>query len=620
MAETLEWLQQLSDELLKVEALAREAVSDVQMSLSRGKKDKYTSYNSVLSTVAVLKKAYYLTEDLKYLRDSPDWQSQVPRGFEELTRSLEGMSDELKTLESRLESLSKTADSLLLVSLEYDEVIKNPTYSKEVAVAECWQEGKGGQVSCTGDVGVGELSREAVELSERLLSSEPVRLLELEGRKLSEMLESDEITKHHIEFVLMNIDTLKKVLSTHSGEQQIEWAPYRDALKLAYATEKLRNKLFQICMTGNRIRTIKWITRLGRDDEEGDEEEEEEFEGVAGQKLKRLAEAMNAACTLEDLARDVARSKYIDRETTSGGLKSRRLIAIQTEVSMKKEYIDAFRNAREALGRPVGWFIPNAREGEKLKPTAVVNDLANYVHVVAEEIKKLSIDTADNCILERDTNPLLVEVCRSWSTSASINSDDYSSEDTPALIGYASGKKLYLRVGSAPGHATVIEKLNGKARVEYYDSDEPVMEVMMSLLEDIVGCRCEYQSESERSVCSCPLETEDDAVRLGAVISRATSMDYRYADYYNDVRDSYEQEYESEEEENEDNEEEEDEYNEEEEWYDEADIREEAIDKLYHDEKSIVEDTIEELLKNKRSSGNRITSTSNLLMAEIITR
>jgi hypothetical protein len=374
-------------------------------------------------------------------------------------------------------------------------------------------------------------------------------------------------------------------------------------------------------MTGNRIRTIKWITRLGRDDEEGDEEEEKELEGIAGQKLKRLADAMNVACTLEDLARDVARSKYIDRETTSGGLKSRRLIAIQTEVSMKKEYIDAFRNAREALGRPVGWFIPNSKEGEKLKPTAVVNDLANYVHVVAEEIKKLSIDTADNCILERDTNPLLVEVCRSWSTSVSLNLNDYSGEDTPALIGYASGKKLYLRVGSAPGHATVIEKKNGKARVEYYDSDEPVIEVMMSLLEDIVGCGCEYQSESGRSVCSCPLEDEEDAVRLGAVISRATSMDYRYADYYNDVRDYYyELEYENEEEEDEDNEEEEDEYNEEEEWYDEEDIREKAIDYLYYDEKNIVEDTIKELLNNKRSSGNKITSTSSLLMAEIITR
>jgi hypothetical protein len=369
-------------------------------------------------------------------------------------------------------------------------------------------------------------------------------------------------------------------------------------------------------MTGNRIESIKWVINL-RKDKEG---EEEEFEGVARQKLNRLAKAMKVACTLENLASDVASLKYINRETTSGGLKLRRLIAIQTEVSMKKEYIDAFRRAREALNRPVGWFIPNSKEGEKLKPTAVVNDLANYVHVVAEEIKKLSIDTADNCILERDTNPLLVEVCRSWSKSVSLNLKDYSSEDTPELIGYASGKKLYLRVGSAPGHATVIEKKNGKARVEYYDSDEPVIEVMMSLLEDIVGCGCEYQSESGRSVCSCPLETEEDAVKLGAVISRATSMDYRYADYYNDIRDYYEQEYESEEEENEDNEEEEDEYNEEEEWYDEADIREEAIDNLYYDEKNIVEDTIEKLLKNKRSSGNRITSASNLLMAEIITR
>jgi hypothetical protein len=581
MAETLEWLQQLSDELLDVEALAREAVSDVQMSLSRGKKDKYTSYNSVLSTVAVLKKAYYITETLKILRESLGKQGHMSHSFE-------GVSDELKTLESRLERPSKTADSLLLQDYEYDKVLENPTYKSEVAIAECWREGEGGKVSCTGDVGVSELAREAVELSERLLSSEPVRLLESEGRKL---IESDEITEHYIEYALTDIDALKNVLPTLRREHQLEWAPYSDALKLAYATEKLKDELNQLCMTGNWIGSVKQIINL-RKYKEG---EEEEFEGVARQKLNRIAEAMKAACTLENLASDVASSKYIDRETTSGDLKLSNLIAIQTEVSMKKEYIDAFMRAREALNRPVGWFIPNSKEGEKLKPTAVVNDLANYVHVVAEEIKKLSKNTTDNCLLEQETEPLLAEVCRSWSKSASLNLKDYSGEDTPSLIGYASGKKLYLRVGSASGHATVVEKKNGNARIEYYDNDSPVRDVMMSLLEDIVGCEC--KDYPGRSVCSCPLETEEDAVKLGAVISRATSMDYRYVDYYNDVKNSYKLAHKN-----------------------KVDIREETMNKLYHDEKVIVEDTIEELLKNESSSDNRITSTSSLLMAEIITR
>ncbi|MGC9106570.1 MAG: hypothetical protein ACP5IE_00045 [Infirmifilum sp.] len=581
--ETFKRLQRLSDELLDAEALAREAVSDVQMSLSRGKKDKYTSYNSVLSTAATLNKASHLIEDLKYLRDFIWWQAQITYGFGEKIRSLEGMRDELEKLESRINDLNNNVYQLLVDDREIDKVLETPTYKSDAVIAECWYEGEGDQVSCTGDVGASKLARETVELSERLLSSEPVRLLESEGRKL---IESNQGNRYSIKTALMNIDELKNVLSTLRREQQLEWAPYSDALKLAYATEKLREKLHQLCEESSSLASIKWITKVGSNDY--DEWEEEDIEGVERQKVNRLAEAMDVACTLEGLARDVASLKQIDGEN---------YFVIQTKVRMNIEYIDAFMRAREELGRPVGWFIPNARDGEELSPTAVVNDLANYVHVIAEEIKKISKSTTDNCLLEQDTEPLLAEVCRSWSTSASLNLDDYSREDTPALIGYASGKKLYLRVGSASGHATVVEKKNGNARIEYYDTDEPVRKVMMSLLEDIVGCECNDHPGSGRSICSCPLETEENAVKLGAVISRATSMDYRYADYYYDIRDYHEQEYISEEE-----------------------IREAAMIKLYYNEKNIVEDTIKKLLNNKRSIGNRITSTSNLLMAEIITR
>jgi tetratricopeptide (TPR) repeat protein len=532
-------LLQLPDKLLEVESLAREAVSDVQLSLAKGKKDKYANYSPVLVASRALSSSITLIDMLHRLRDIAKQLGPRGHGLEELGRAVERVKGELEKLDTELATLKESR----FMQYRYLPARRD---SYKLAVAECELTSEREPISCTGELGAEEVAERVATLAERILSLEPVKLLESRGKEIFESVSIESIAclpddehcqafknaTYSLSQALEKIQNMREALSMVRRAPPLEWAPYSDALKLVRATEGLYQQLVEMCIAG---RSVKGMVM-------GVENAEKRLAGVV--------KALEAACDLDDLALatavfEPAIGDWWREEGLTGERKQRRgLVVVSTSVRVAKKHLDAFRRAREALGRPIGWFIPNAREGEELKPTAVVNDLANYVHVVAEEIKKLMASTAGNCILEQDTEPLLAKVCLSWSEAVSegFSKGDYHSEDKSVLIGYTSGKKLYLRVGSAPGHATVIEKLNGKARVEYYDSDEPVREVMMSLLEDIVGCECDDKPESEKSVCSCPLETEEDAVKLGAVISRATSMDYRLGDIARKFISEYEEE------------------------------------------------------------------------------
>ncbi|MGC9106568.1 MAG: hypothetical protein ACP5IE_00035 [Infirmifilum sp.] len=532
-------LLQLPDKLLEAESQAREAVSDVQMSLVNGKKDKYANYSPVWVASRALSSSITLIDMLHRLRDIAKKLGPRGHGLEELGRAIERVKGELKKLDTELATLKESR------FMQYRFLPARGDPYKQ-AVAECELSSEREPISCTDELGAEEVAERVATLAERLLSLEPVKLLESRGKEIYESVNNESIfylpsDEHYQDFyiatyslrqALEEIQIMRKALSMVRRAPPLEWAPYSDALKLVNATEGLLQQLFEMCSAGNSVKGMV----------KGVENAEKRLAGVV--------EALEAACDLQDLALAVgffesAIGDWWREEGLTGERKQRRgLVVVSTSVRVAKKHLDAFRRAREALNRPVGWFIPNARDGEELKPTAVVNDLANYVHVVAEEIKKLMASTAGNCLLEQDTEPLLAKVCLSWSEAVSegFSKGDYHSEDKSVLIGYTSGKKLYLRVGSAPGHATVIEKLNGKARVEYYDDDRPVRKVMMSLLEDIVGCECDDKPRSERSVCSCPLETEEDAVRLGAVISRATSMDYRLGDIARKFISEYEEE------------------------------------------------------------------------------
>jgi hypothetical protein len=248
---------------------------------------------------------------------------------------------------------------------------------------------------------------------------------------------------------------------------------------------------------------------------------EEEPEAKAGM-FSRTVELLSELCGATELAYKARRAAESCLEEGECGLR----------VRVESDDIKPFVKVRGLTGRPVGWMVTQG-PGE-YSVTAVLNDLANLVHVAAEEVMKVAGKwVSEICISGVGSDRLLERVCEEWSRAVdSFNAaGDYPlHRDYFACFGYVHGKKLYLRVGDAPGHATIVEKLDGRAKLEYYDEDDEIRYGMSHLLSKFAGCECEDLRSSRVLRCECPLEGEEHARRLAAVMARATSMDLRLQD------------------------------------------------------------------------------------------
>jgi len=100
----------------------------------------------------------------------------------------------------------------------------------------------------------------------------------------------------------------------------------------------------------------------------------------------------------------------------------------------------------------------------------------------------------------------------------------YHDEDYHALEGWVVGDKVYLRVGSAEKHRTLVDLENGT--LEYWDKDMPVNKVLKNLLEKYAGLDCKAHEYG----VSCTGVTDKNMEKVALALSMATSMDLRIRD------------------------------------------------------------------------------------------
>ncbi|RLE87842.1 MAG: hypothetical protein DRJ67_03645, partial [Thermoprotei archaeon] len=282
---------------------------------------------------------------------------------------------------------------------------------------------------------------------------------------------------------------LEEVL--RGARERVEGPSYRAALAAAKAASKLREALEALCYSDFRDRTLSVASR--------------------------------AACVLRGLAEEVGGTAAV------GG---RLRVFLNPRVRVRGEHVEAFKRAGEALGRRIGFVLPDLKPGSEASAAIVLNDLANYVHVMGEEMVKRGARATGfrrrgRCYIETGSDRLLEELCIAWDKATSLSASEYIAADAQALSGMVRGRTAQIRLGNARGHAAEVEKLDGRARLKYYDYDGDVRAVMETLLEDLAGCACEDKPEVPVLLCECPLESREDAVKLGAALSRATTMDIR---------------------------------------------------------------------------------------------
>ena len=488
-------LHSLSDWLLNVEAKIRDAVTRVQLDLANGKLSEYATRESRSEAFDYLRDIRYVEANYNTVVRTVREAGLDGREIDEATGELERVAQELSNITSAGEKVLRE------VTKYYGCSSINTSVDQPSIVANC----SGG--SCT------TIPHSALEIvkSAYYRGGEVARSAFRALRTLRDVTGNtsdgtNDILAERInsaELAMWGLTIHKENISLYPDTAR--WAEYESARAFAEATEEAKQALEHICESTSKIE------RLYIDLKQASAEK-------LSSSIKALEEYARVACDLKDLMPMVA---VLDRESGC--------FSVSLGVRASEKYVEAFRRARALTGRPVGWFIPNWDRKEDLNPTAVMNDVASFIHVYAEELRKVTSNDRmeGHCILG-EGDKLVEEVCREWSRAVDEFMSDYAEEDYPRLFGYVTGKRLYMRVGSMAEHSTVVERLNGKARVEYYDFDRDVREEMSGLLSEFAGCACEDLPTAGKLECTCPLSNEDHARRIGAVVARATSMDIRF--------------------------------------------------------------------------------------------
>jgi hypothetical protein len=390
--------------------------------------------------------------------------------------------------------------------------------------------------SCTTDNDYEKLAMKMLSLIDKLNSLNSVKLLREVGSDALEYIKSvynetyiryrenmnKEITDH-LSFLKNVSDDLRatldcinrldeiKVESDNFLGKRVKWVPYQSISKIVSATEDLLMHLGKLCLLGDSIYGM-----IELQDEKG---------------RNRFAKALYSSCIIADTVRNLVHLDNI-YDNIGDYSKSKKIVTLRQEVKVKPNYIensvDWFKTASRALGKPVGFLIPSARVLGKLSVSDVLEDFADYMHVMAKEIKKRTIDGL-NCLVEKNSDKQLVELCSAWSRAIEKNEDEYRSMDIDmeGAVGYIHDNKMYLRAQSPPDHRIIVTKEDDKVNLKYYNSETSVLKVMSELLEEYSDCSCREEPE-EFLRCTCPLENSEDVYRLATVISRATGIESRF--------------------------------------------------------------------------------------------
>ncbi len=246
--------------------------------------------------------------------------------------------------------------------------------------------------------------------------------------------------------------------------------------------------------------------------------------------------ASHAGCLMKDLVRKAG--GYAEIEGKS-------YIFLNDTVRLDRIDIEAFKLAEEGLGKKVGFAIPYSKEGDEIKASEVLNDITNFIHEYAGVLFRVKLPMeatvtkeVGRCEIVVGSDKLLEDLCLFWDKAVSHSLGSYMAVDVSPLRGMVFGKRGDFTVGNAVGHKTVFIKEDDTVKVSYYDRDGHIRYAMDRLFSEIAGCTCEDKVEFLE--CTCKLTNKDDALKLGAILSRATTMDIRYEEA--EIREEYETE------------------------------------------------------------------------------
>ncbi|NPA70787.1 MAG: hypothetical protein GXO26_08255 [Crenarchaeota archaeon] len=158
---------------------------------------------------------------------------------------------------------------------------------------------------------------------------------------------------------------------------------------------------------------------------------------------------------------------------------------------------------------------------------AVIDGLANCIHVAAEELAKINKHgrRVGRCIIVGYADPRIIELCKKWTDLVEKyhNMGIYLEEDYNSLIGIGRGLSLDLRVGSSPGHAMKIDFKNGT--LKYYDSDMNVIDTVRVFIEKHLDGSCMYDYANQELTCRFDPGADKVSDKLAWIAANVTSLD-----------------------------------------------------------------------------------------------
>ena len=247
--------------------------------------------------------------------------------------------------------------------------------------------------------------------------------------------------------------------------------------------------------------------------------------------VKPLIDLLEAAQTIEDIVREVGAFIRVQKHNGARAFRVEERISVVEPVyaNETKTIRGKFERLAKLLGRRyVGMMVHLKPE---LSWAAIVNDIANAVHILAEELTRRGIEAKFATIGKKvdvliEPHPLLEKLAKLWDeiTEEYYRRGLYLAEDYSALYGTLEGNELSLRVGSAAGHATHVVVEDNTLRLRYYDAD---YSVNMRIKQELEACGCECKLVEDGVECVCRNVSSDALECIARTIASATSMDIR---------------------------------------------------------------------------------------------
>lgn len=157
-----------------------------------------------------------------------------------------------------------------------------------------------------------------------------------------------------------------------------------------------------------------------------------------------------------------------------------------------------------------------------------LNDLAACIHRLAEFMLENMVEKVGKVYMSPDASPDAARVAVAWDRATEYlkSKNMYASFDYNALTAWVTGNKVYLRVGSAAGHRTVVDL--GGGTIRYYDRDREVNEILGPVVAEAAGLRHRVLPDGVEWAGTTP----EKARRAAAALALATSMDIRIRQWW----------------------------------------------------------------------------------------